>query len=324
MVSTMGSLVPLSVLVPLLLSRSLATSINSSVFSSMNHSLSFMIGTQTCINSPRARELDLERVNFRDCIPLLDEILREPNINHRNQYNAATAYQRHLSRTCSITLLPHFADGTDIFWGYQIAIAAATAIKNCVEDSADQYGGLVFTTSRLVFYAQVKNLGDERTIEANPAPTSLETGSSPEMILPANSTDTTLLVPNPTAAIPACQISQPQDQELYPVQSLDCYYLFYNILTHPTIERSLILRGLSPIPDQTFGTCTLQLRGHSAMSADAIKYVSLLLDAVRIVQTCVVESHLVLGGAIGVGTRGRYYMRVYNPHESGNGRSGSK
>lgn len=57
----------------------------------------------------------------------------------------------------------------------------------------------------------------------------------------------------------------------------------------------------------------MQVRGHSALSADAFKYVQVLLGAVYIVKTCVVDSGLVLGGAISVGSRGQYSVRVFNP-----------
>lgn len=220
-----------------------------------------------------------------------------------------------LFRTCFIALLPRSGDATDVFWGYQIAVAAATAVKHCVEDSVDRYGGLVFTTSRQLFYAQVKNLGEGSKVEGNSTATSLEMGSSPIVILPTNNTNATLNVPKSTTAVPACQISQPLDQTLFPVKTLDCYYLFYNILTNSTVERPIILRGLSPIRYERYGTCTLQLRGYSALSADAIKYIALLLGAVSIVQSCVVESGFVLGGAVSVGSRGKYYVRVSNPLE---------
>lgn len=305
----------LFVLLPLVPIGIYSKSLNASVFKSLDTNAPLTIGIPICIDPPRARELDLERVNYSDCMPLLNDLLLEPNINHRHHYNATTYYPLRLFRTCFIALLPRSPDAIDVFWGYQVAIAAATAIKECVEDSVDQYGGLVFTTSRLLFYAQVKNLGEDSKVEANSTATFLEMGSSPIVIFPTNNTNAALNVPNPTTAIPACQMSQPLDQTLSPVKILDCYYLFYNILTSPTVERPIILRGLSPIRCERYGACTLQLRGYSAVSADAIKYIALLLGAVSIVQTCVVDGGLVLGGALNVGSRGQYFVRIFNPLE---------
>lgn len=316
----MRSCLLLNALFPLSSIATDAKALNASVFDPLDTSPFLEISTPICTDPTHARELDLERVDYRDCIPLLNGVLLDPNIDDRNQYSGRTAYQRRLFRTCSIMLLPRFADGTDIFWGYQIAIAAAMAIKKCVEESVDQYGGVEFTTSRQLFYAQVKNLGDGPAVEdANSAATSLETDTFEDMPLPINDTNTTLLVPNPTTATPTCQISQPRQQYLHPVRILDCYYLFYNILTNPAVERPVILRGLSPIRYERYGTCTLQLRGFTAVAADAIKYVALLLAAVSIVQRCVVEGGLVLGGAASVGSRGQYYVRVFNPVEGGVG-----
>lgn len=269
------------------------------------------ISAPVCIDPPHAQELDLEPVNYRDCIPLLNDILLEPNVNDQNQYNATDAGQGRFFRTCSIALRPRLTDVTDVFWGYQIAIAAATAVKGCVEDSVDPYGGLVFTTSTHCFYAQVKNPSDLGSVETFSTVPS-EKHSFEDKLLLANSTNATLLIPDRMTAIPTCQISQVSNPYLYPVKVLDCYYLFYKILTTPIVERSITLRGLSPIRNERYGTCTLQLRGFSAVSADAIKYVSLLLGAVSIVQTCVVASKLVFGGAISVGSRGQYFVRVFN------------
>lgn len=295
-----------------------AIALNGSAFNMRNTYPSLTINDLVCIDPPRARELDLERVNYRDCLPLLNQILLEPRINHRNQYNATTAYQGRLFRTCSIALLPRLDGGTDVFWGYQVAIAAATVIKNCVEDSADQYGGLMFTTSRLLFYAQVKNVGDATTVGENLTASILR---REDLLLPVNNANATLLVPKPITATPACQISQPPDQYLYPVRIIDCYYLFYNILTNPVVERPIILRGLSPIRYESYGTCNLQLRGFSAVSADAFKFVELLFAAVNIVQTCVLQGRLELGGAVSVGSRGQYYVRVFNPLEEEMGKA---
>ncbi|CAD6572354.1 MAG: hypothetical protein ASARMPREDX12_005128 [Alectoria sarmentosa] len=243
--------------------------------------------------------MDLERINYRDCIPLLNEILLEPDIDRRNQYNSTIDYQGHLLGTCSITLLPRFAEANDVFWGYQVAIAAATAIKSCVEDSVDRYGGIAFTTRRRLFYAQVRSVGEGGVGEVTSLPISVESGFAGNLLLPAvnNNTNATLITPDPTSAIPACQISKFMTHHLFPVNILDCYYLFYNILTNPTVERPVILRGLSPIRYERYGTCSLQLRGHSALSADTITYVALLLGAVAIVQKCVVESGFLLAGA---------------------------
>ncbi|CAD6593897.1 MAG: hypothetical protein ASARMPRED_008174 [Alectoria sarmentosa] len=245
--------------------------------------------------------MDLERINYRDCIPLLNEILLEPDIDRRNQYNSTIDYQGHLLGTCSITLLPRFAEANDVFWGYQVAIAAATAIKSCVEDSVDRYGGIAFTTRRRLFYAQVRSVGEGGVGEVTSLPISVESGFAGNLLLPAvnNNTNATLITPDPTSAIPACQISKFMTHHLFPVNILDCYYLFYNILTNPTVERPVILRGLSPIRYERYGTCSLQLRGHSALSADTITYVALLLGAVAIVQKCVVESGFLLAGAVG-------------------------
>ncbi|CAF9941675.1 hypothetical protein IMSHALPRED_002841 [Imshaugia aleurites] len=298
----------LSVLLPLLVTGVLAKAVNESSLNIASSLTIGTIGTTTCINPPSARESYIERVDYRDCIPLLNEILLDPNINHRNEYNATNAYQERIHGTCSIALLSRFADGTDVFWGYQIAIAAATAVKTCVEDSVYQYGGLVFTTSRLVFYAQVKNLEEGVIVEAESNATFLGTVPPEEVLLPANDTNAAPL----RTATPICQISEPPEQHLYPIMALDCYYLFYNILTSPTVERPVILRGLYPIRYERYGTCTLQLHGHSAKSIDKTKYVELLLAAVNVVQTCVVRSGLVLGGAVSVGSRGKYSVRVYN------------
>lgn len=272
---------------------------------------SLTISTPICIDPRRARESDLARVNYRDCIPLLNEILLDPNINHQNLYNATNAYQGHFFGTCTIALLPRPLGGTDVFWGYEIAIAAATAIKNCVEDSEDQYGGLAFTISRLVFYTQVKNQRGVSTVEGYSTAPSVDTDSLEHFLLPANNTNAALLA----TATPTCQISQSLDQRLYPIRILDCYNLFYNLLVNPTIERPLKLRGLYPIRYESFGTCTLQLYGHSLKSADMIKYIEIVLAAVNVVQTCLVRSGLVLGGAVGVGSRGQYLARLYNPLE---------
>ena len=46
-----------------------------------------------------------------------------------------------------------------------------------------------------------------------------------------------------------------------------------------------------------------------------VRYVELLLAAVSVVETCVVGGGLVLGGAVGVGSRGQYIVRVFNPLE---------
>ena len=302
----------LNVLLPPFATAMDARALNASILNPLDKSLSLSTSTPICTDSLHARELDLERVNYRDCIPLLNEILLDPNINDRNQYSGKTAYQSHLYHTCSITLLPQSVDGDDTFWGYQIAIAAATAIKQCVEESVDQYGGTEFTTSSQLFYAQVKNLGDGGKEEANVWATSLETSPIEDMLLPTNDIDTALLVPNPSTTTPTCQISKSQYQFLRPVRTLDCYHLFYNILTDPTVERRVVLRGLSPLRYERYGTCTLQLRGFSAIAADKIAYVALLLAAVSIVQRCMVESALVLGGAISVGTRGQYFVRIFN------------
>lgn len=308
----------LFVVLPLLPTGTYANSLNASAFHRQNTSPSFTIGTPICVDPPRARGMDLERIDYRDCIPLLNEILLEPNIDRRNQYNSKTDYQGHLLRTCSTALLPRFAEASDVFWGYQIAIAAATAIKNCVEDSADQYGGIVFTTSRRLFYMQVKSVGEGGAGGITSLPISVESGFAENLLLPAvnNNTNATLITPNPTSAIPACQISKPLTHHLFPVRILDCYYLFYNILTNPTVEQPVKLRGLSPIRFERYGTCSLQLRGHSAVSADTITYVALLLGAVAIVQKCVVESGFVLAGAVGVGSRGQYFLRVFNPGDA--------
>ncbi len=304
----------LIILLPLCKTRMYARALNTSVFSPPNTNPSFTIGVTTCIDQPRARELNLERVDYRDCIPLINEILLDPDINHQNQYNATNDYQGRPFGTCSISLLSRIADATEIFWGYQIAIAAAVAIKHCVEDSVDHYGGLAYTSSKLLFFAQVKNLGVGTTAKEDSTAPSSETISFEDLLLPANNTNATLLVPDPT---PVCQICQSSDEFLYPVRVLDCYYLFYNILTNPAVERPVKSRGLSPIRYERYGTCTLQLRGSSAISADTIKYVALLLAAVSIVQTCVVESGLVLGGAVSVGSRGQYSVRVFNSREGG-------
>lgn len=319
----MRSFLLLIVLLPLLPTGTYANSLSASIFNPSITSPSLTIGTPICIDPPRAREKDLERINYRDCIPLLNEILLERDIDRRNQYNSTTDYQGHLLRTCSIALLPRFAEANDVFWGYQIAIAAAAAIKNCVEDSADQYGGIVFTTSRRLFYAQVRSVG-EGVGGVTSLPISVESGFVENLLLPAvnNNTNATLITPNPTSAIPACQISKPLTDHLFPVRILDCYYLFYNILTNPTVERPVILRGLSPIRYERYGTCSLQLRGHSAVSADTITYVALLLGAVAIVQKCVVESGFVLAGAVGVGSRGQYFLRVFNPGDEEMGERG--
>ncbi len=307
----------LIILLPLCKTRMYASALNTTVFSLPNTNPSFTIGVPDCIHSIQARELNLERVDYRDCMPLLNEILLNPDINHRNQYNATNDYQGRLFGTCSISLLSRIADATDIFWGYQIAIAAAVAIKLCVEDSVDHYGGLAYTSSKLLFFAQVKNLGVATTAEEKSAAPSPETISFEDLLLPANNTDATLLVPNPITATPVCQICQSSDEFLFPVRVFDCYYLFYNILTNPAVERPVKLRGLSPIRHERYGTCTLQLRGFSAVSADTIEYVAVLLAAVGIVQTCVVESGLVLGGAVSVGSKGQYSVRVFNSLEGG-------
>ncbi len=291
--------------------------LNASVFSLPNTHPFLTIGIPDCIHPTQARELNLERVNYRDCIPLLNEILIDPYTNHRNQYNATNTYPGHLFGTCSISLLTRTPDGTEFFWGYEIAIAAATAVKHCIEDSIDHYGGLAYTSSKLLFFAQVKNLGVGTTAEEKSTAPSPETSSFEHLLLPANNTNATLLVPDPATATPVCQICQSSDDFLYPVRVLDCYYLFYNILTNPAVERPVKLRGLSPIRYERYGTCTLQLRGFSAVSVDTIKYVALLLAAVSIVQTCVVESGLVLGGAVSVGSKGLYSVRVFNSLEGG-------
>ena len=305
----------LCVLLQLLPSDSYVKAPNTSTFTPWNGHEFFGISAPVCVDPTRARESDLERVNYHDCIPVLNEILLDPNVNHENQYDATDAYQLRFFRTCSIELRPRLPDGIDVFWGYQIAIAAAVAVKNCVEDSMAPYGGLVFTTPERSFYAQVKSSKDHSTVEAFSTVTSSERASSRDLLLPNSSTNATLLIPAPWTAIPTCQISQVPNQYLYPVKFLDCYYLFYSILTSPTLEHPTTMRGLSPISYQRYGTCNLQLRGHSAVSADVIKYVALLLGAVNIVQTCLVESSLVLGGAVSVGSRGQYVVRIFNPVE---------
>ena len=311
----MRSSISLIILLPLFTTRMYARALNTSVFTPP-----FTIGVSICIDPPSARELNLERVDYRDCIPLLNEILLDPDINHRNKYDATNDYQGRLFGTCSISLRSRLADATDVFWGYQIAIAAAVAIKHCVEDSVDHYGGLAYTSSKLLFFAQVKNLGVRTTAGGNSTAPSFESISAEDLLLPAkNNTNATLLVPNPATATPVCQICQSSYRFLYPVRVLDCYYLFYNILTNPAVEQPVKMRGLSPIRYERYGTCTLQLRGFSAVSADTIKYVALLLAAVSIVQTCMVESGLVLGGAVSVGFRGQYSVRIFNIHEGGIG-----
>lgn len=311
----MKPILSLCILLQLLPTDSFVKALNTTIFNPWNAYEFFATSAPVCIDPTRARESDLERVNYHDCIPVLNEILLDPNVNYENQYDATDAYQVRFLRICSIALRPRLPDGTDVFWGYQIAVAAAGAVKNCVEDSMDSYGGLVFTTSIRSFYAQVRNARDHSTVEAFSTVSSSENASYGDLLLSTNSTNATLLIPDPWTAIPTCQISQVSNQYLYPVKVLDCYYLFYSILTSPTLERTIIMRGLSPIGYKRYGTCNLQLRGLSAVSADAIKYVALLLGAVSIVQTCLVESSLVLGGAVSVGSRGQYFVRIFNPVE---------
>lgn len=289
----MRSCLLLGTLLPLLPTGVHAKALNAGVLNSVNTS-TLAIGNPICIDPLGAREEHLHRVNYLDCIPILSEILLEPNTDRRNQYDTTTYYPGRLFRTCRIALLTSSTEGTESFWGYQIAIAAATAIKTCIEDSGDQYGGLVFATSRRLFYAQVKNLRDDTTIEANSSALSLESGLFKGSRLP-NSINSTLLIPNPTSATLACQVSQLDHEQLAPVLFYDCYYLFYIILTNPRIVHNIVLRGLSPIRYEQYGTCTVQVRGHSALSADAFKYVQVLLGAVDIVKTCVVDSGLVSG-----------------------------
>lgn len=289
--------------------------LNASIFVPWNAHKFLGISAPVCVDPSRARESDLERVNYHDCIPILSEILLDPNVDHENRYDSTDVYQGRFFRTCSITLHPRLADSVDVFWGYQIAIAAAIAVKNCVEDSANPYGGLVFTTSRSSFYAQVRNVRDQSTLQAFAEVISTANASFGDFVLSANSTNATLLTPKPTTATAVCQVSQVLNQYFYPVKVLDCYYLFYKILTNPSLERLIRLRGLSPISYEQYGTCTLQLRGFSAFSADAITYVALLLGAVDIVQTCVVQRSFVLGGAVSVGSRGQYSVSISNPFE---------
>lgn len=310
----MNPLFSLCILLQLLPADRYVKALSTTTFDPWNGYKFFAISAPVCIDPTRARESDLERVDYHDCIPVLNEILLDPNVNHENQYDATNAYQVRIFRTCSIALRPRLQVGTDIFWGYQIATAAAAAVQSCVEDSLDPYGGLVFTTPRRYFYAHVRSSRDRSTVEAFSTVTS-EKASSRSPVLSTNSTNATLLAPDPWTAIPTCQISQISNQYLYPVRVLDCYYLFYSILTSPTLERLITMRGLSPVSYERYGTCNLQLRGFSAVSADAIRYVALLLGAVSIVQTCLVESSLVLGGAVSVGTRGQYFVRIFNPVE---------
>ena len=278
-----------TVLLPLMPTETGTKALSESAFNALSVYPSLMIGDTVCTNPQRAGESNLKQVNYRDCLPLLNEILLEPNTNRQNRYDARTAYQGHLYHTCSIELLSRSQAGSDVFWGYEIAIAAANVIKNCVEDSADRYGGVEFTTSKAVFYAQVKNPEDGSTAGINFTGSSLATKTL--LLHQSNNANTTLLVPNPTAAIaiPVCQIRQRRNQHLHPISILDCYHLFYNLLTNPAVERTMTLRGLSPIPYETYGTCNLQLRGHSAVSVDSFKFVELIIAAVDVVQTCLLR-----------------------------------
>ena len=305
-----------TVLLPLMPTGRDTQALNESARDPLRVSSSLAVGDTVCISTQRATESNLKQVDYRDCLPLLNEILLEPNTNRQNQYDAGTAHRGLLHHTCSIDLLSRSQAGSDVFWGYAIAVAAANVVKNCVQDSADRYGGLEFTTSKALFYARVRNPEDGSAARTNPTGSSLATGT---LLLASNDGNTTLLWRDPAAAIPVCQISQRRTRHLHPVRILDCYHLFYNLLTNPAVERTVILRGLSPVRYETYGTCHLQLRGNSAVSADTFKFVELLLAAVNIVQTCVLRGGLELGGAVGVGPKGQYIVRIFNPLEDETG-----
>lgn len=192
-------------------------------------------------------------------------------------------------------------------------------MKGCVEEAVGGYGGVGFVADKVLFYAQV---GDPEEGRASAARVNATGSSRATNILRSrsnNNVNATLRLPHPTAAMPVCQISHPRKLHLQPISLLDCYHLFYNLLASPAVERTIVLKGLSPIRYETYGTCTVQLRGNSAVAADTFKFVEVLLAAVRIVQTCVLSGGAELGGAVGVGPRGRYVVRVFNLVGEGSG-----
>ena len=335
------------------------------------------ISAPSCFGSRSVHDLHLARINYEDCIPILNEILLDPDVKRRKEYTGGTPYLSRALRTCAITLATQISGGKDMFWGYQIAIAAAVTVKNCVEDSLDRYGGIAWTTSRKIFYAQVmdsnhENVALHEDILPNAKSSEPFTSASfpdPLVSFTTNSTSNLLYpLPDRTASPPACQTAQyvfsdsmlpllnqilsletylgsfhsldefqgssyflkqarltpksssrPPHQTLLPLNIQDCYHLFYILLNNPRIEHITILRGVSPLDFAAYGTCVVQIVGHSRQSAEAFKFVEVLLGAVGVVQLCLVQGGLLVGGLGGVGSRRQYYVRVYNPWEEGMG-----
>ncbi|CAD6584834.1 MAG: hypothetical protein ASARMPREDX12_001764 [Alectoria sarmentosa] len=286
------------------------------------------ISAPSCFGSRSVHDLHLARINYEDCIPILNEILLDPDVKRRKEYTGGTPSLSRALRTCAITLATAIPDGKDIFWGYQIAIAAAVTVKNCVENSLDRYGGLAWTTSRKIFYAQVMDSNHEKvTLHEDILPNAknsepFTSASFPAPFIPfiTNSTSNLLSpLPGRTASPPACQTVQPPHQTLLSLDIQDCYHLFYVILNNPGIEHPTILRGASPLDFAAYGTCVVRIVGLSPQSADTFKYVEILLGAVAVVQECLVQRGLLLGGLVGVGPRRQYYVRVYNPWGEGMG-----
>ncbi|KAM0796657.1 hypothetical protein BDR22DRAFT_824934 [Usnea florida] len=238
-----------------------------------------------CNSAQRATESTLKQINYRDCLPLLNELLLGPNTNRQNQYDAATAHQALFHNTCSITLRSSSKTGSDVFWGYEIAVAAAMVVKHCIQDSADRYGGLEFITPKGLFYAVVRRHHEDGRAVSGMNTTTCSTNKTNALLLPSHIANTTFLPPHPSTAIPVCQITQLRAHHLHPVSLPDCYHLFYNLLTAAALERTVTPRGLSPIPYETYGSCTVQLRGNSALAADRFRFVEVLLAAVGVVQT---------------------------------------
>ena len=176
------------------------------------------ISAPSCFGSRSVHDLHLARINYEDCIPILNKILLDPDVKRRKEYTGGTSYLSRALRTCAITLATAIPDGKDMFWGYQIAIAAAVTVKKCVEDSLDRYGGIAWTTSRKIFYAQVMDsnhenvtLHDEDILPNAKSSEPFTSASFPDPLVPfiTNSTSNILSpLPDRTASPPACQTVQ--------------------------------------------------------------------------------------------------------------------
>ena len=220
------------------------------------------ISAPSCFGSRSVHDLHLARISYEDCIPILNEILLDPDVKRRKEYTGGTHSLSRALRTCAITLATAIPDGKDMFWGYQIAIAAAVTVKDCVEDSLDRYGGLAWTTSRKIFYAQVmdsnhENVNLHEDILPNAKSSEPVTSASfPDPFVPFITNSTSNLLspfPNRTASPPACQsvqyvFSDSMVPLLNQILSLETFKAHRTPLKHARLTPNPIIQTPPPDP----------------------------------------------------------------------------